>query len=196
MKLQYFLYILGIIFILSVVSNIVQYFKPPTVITKTITTKIDTTKIKDSLTIIITAELREELKPEIKYQLKYATTNIDSIYEATKEYWLAKIGSQNKDTLNYYNYTAQADTAAKDSLGWVFVRYNSRIPLDPQAYFNINYGWYNRDINTTMTTTIEKRSFLDDFNWSVNAGIGANVIGGGIGIYIGVGLSYDIKKVF
>lgn len=200
MKLKYFLYIIGIVFVLSIISNIFQYFKKPTVITKTITSKIDTVRIKANLTAIITAKLKAELKPETIIQIKKipVKTNIDSVYEIAKEYWLKKIGSQNKDTLNYYNYVAQADTAAKDSLGWVYVRYNSRLPLDPQGYFNINYGWYNRNIINTINTTetIQKKSFFDNLNYSIFVGPGMDLFSHQIGIYAGIGITWNIKKVF
>ena len=196
MKIKYFLYIIGIIFILSLVSNVFQYFKPAKIITRTET--VDTTKIKEQLTAQITAELRAELKPEIitrtkKIQVK---TNIDSIYEAAKKYWLQKIGSTNKDTLNYYNYIAEADTAIKDSLGWVYVRYNSQIPLPPSGYFNINMGWNNTSITHTINTIEEKKSFWDNFNYSLIFGPGVGLINKQFDIFWGIGISFNLKNIF
>lgn len=197
MKIQYFLYIVAAVFVISIAGNIIQYFQPPKIISRTVKETVDTAKIKQQLTAQITAQLKAELKPEVKLKTVVAKTNIDSIYEAAKEYWMQQLHSDNPDTLNYYNYIAEADTTYKDSVGVFNVKYISQIPLPPSGFFELNAEWYNRDITHTINTTeiIQKKSFWDNFNYSVFAGPGIDLINKNIGLYVGIGITFTIKPV-
>jgi hypothetical protein len=194
--------------LLSIFGNIFQLCEGPKIIS--IKEKIDTTKIKQELHAEIETKLRAELKPIIKIKKVAEKINLDSLRKVIDQYWIDKIQATYPGTpdipniLGKYIFTANADTIlrkGKDTTMMVGVIYQSRIPLDTEGKISINALWYDRQItHTTETIITEQKTFwqtlFGNFNYSIQCGFGQGVINKQFDFYYGIGISYDIGKIF
>lgn len=166
MKLKYFLYIIGLVFIFSIIGNIVQYFKSPTIKPVTNTKTISKT---DTVT-------------QIKYiTLKKIIAKIDTV------------------TINNQQVAvASPDTLIHSDEDTLKVKYF----FPPANYFSIDWTKHNRVIYKTdsifvnTTETIQNHSFWNSLNYSIYAGPGIDLFSHQIGIYIGIGITWNIKNIF
>ena len=76
--------------------------------------------------------------------------NEDSIYQAAKIWWQ----NQTKpETANGHLYIASKDTVYGDSTLQANIQFNSRIVLDPEAYFNLKFKVREKIITNTVYNT-------------------------------------------
>ena len=167
MKIQYFLYLIGIVFVLSFASNIYQYFHKPAPVITTTTKYVTHT---DTLTrpVYITID-------KIK-------STIDTIYVDNK-----------------LQLVANADTVIVNKEDTVNVKYY----FPPANYFNVRLSLHDRIINhidsifvNTNEVVQKSKSFFDNLNYSIFAGPGMDLINKNFGLYLGIGITFNIKSVF
>ena len=164
---QYFIYTIIILFSLSIISNVYQWFnKPkPQIITNTLTkTKVDTIAV-----------------PKY-YAVEKIKSKIDTIF-----------------INNEPQLIASADTIIKQNSDTIKVKYF----FPPANYFNVNLSLKDKIIYHTDSIFVNtekiipaKTSWLDNFNFSIQAGFGQGLITKQFDFYYGIGISYDLKKIF
>lgn len=81
---------------------------------------------------------------------KLQKVNVDSIYYAAKKYW-----EQFYDNSAPIDYVAETDTTLNDSLINGKIGFVSRIPIDPNGFFNIDLNVRERIITNTIIETEE-----------------------------------------
>lgn len=167
MKIQYFLYILGVIFILSLVSNVTHYFNPPkpiiTVKTRVIS-KVDT--LIEYKQVVI-SKIKARIDTVLINNILNETANVDTTF------------NNGNDTVSVKYYFPPADY------------FNIQMALHNKI---INH--YDSIYVNTNTITPAKKSFFSNFNYSLQIGVGVGLINKQFDVYYGIGISYDLKNVF
>lgn len=136
------------------------YQKPVTTVT------IDTVYVHRTITDTLVKPVFRIRTDTIKVQ-----ANVDSIFQVAKEYW----ATLNSDTSSgAIQYVAMKDSTYEDSLLTAHVAFVSRIPLDPESFFEWQFNIKQSEINKTIEYE-KPRGFFDSF-----------------GLGFGLGYSYDL----
>ncbi len=125
--------------------------------------------------------------------------NVDSLREVlwqeAKEYWKNKL----RDSLSAFSYIAQADTVFEEDTSLSMnVSFISPMPIHPKSYFSFD-SIKIKEKTITITKEIQlpcEKSFWDRFNIVCYGGIGYDPLGKAINTSVGIGIGYDVKKLF
>ena len=167
MNIKYFLYVLAVVFALSIISNIAHYFNPPkpivTVNTRTIT-KIDTVIQTKYITVTkLQAKIDTVIIDNKPIEVASADTlinkGIDSVH--VKYYF---------PPANYFDVKLSLHDRIINHTDSIYVNTNTIIPA--------------------------KTSFFSNFNYSLQIGVGVGLISKQFDVYYGLGISYRLGSIF
>ena len=167
LKSKNFLFLLGLIFVISIVYNIYQSFnkQKPNIITNTIVKeKIDTVyKTNKFIFPKLKAKIDTVFINNQKVQVASSDTLIgkDSNYVKVKYYF---------PPLNYFDAQFSLHTKYINKTDSIFVNKTEILPA--------------------------KKTFFGNFHYSLQVGVGVGLINKQFDVYYGIGISYDLGNIF
>lgn len=165
--MKYLLYAIGILFVISLVSNIFQYSNKPQPIVKVDTVKataIDTVVKKEYITI------------------NKIRAKIDTVYVNNQLVQVAVADTViNKDS-NYVKVKYYFPPVNK---------FDVKLALHNKTIYRTDSIFIYKNI-----TLQASKSFWDNFNYSLNIGFGEGLINKQFDVYYGIGISYNLKSLF
>jgi hypothetical protein len=115
--------------------------------------------------------------------------NVDSLFEVAKKYW----EHLKPDTLYQpYAFIASLDSVYEDNLLRADINLVSRIPIDPEAYYKLNFDVKKEVVFVPTYKKSEPSWFYRRFGFFLGAGYGYNFdnkqVSPQVGIYFGINL--------
>ena len=118
--------------------------------------KTHTCPVPEERIDIVTLEIKDSTGYEPQIKIVEIPANGDSIYRAAQIWWQehAVVGTiVPPETADGYLYIASKDTTYGDSTLQANIQFNSRIVLDPEAYFNLKFKVREKIITETVYET-------------------------------------------
>jgi len=139
-------------------------------------------------TLIVYKSIKDSSGYKPKIVKVKESVNIDSLFEVAKKYWQDKVVP---DTVYpSINYVASLDSTYEDGLLRADINLVSRIPIDPEAYYKLNFDVKKETV--FVPTKVEPSWWYHRFGFFIGGGYGVDIntkqVNPQVGVYFGINI--------